>query len=121
MAYVAAHDGNRSIGKWVPQSANAGNPQLRAASKSNGPSTRKAARAPTTCSRPSTGFVTGQRQVFIGELLTEWSWKPVLLLAGEYYVGLLPRNSAEHAGLFAHAELAVQPGAGHFPWLDDPA
>jgi pimeloyl-ACP methyl ester carboxylesterase len=29
-------------------------------------------------------------------------------------------NAAECAGLFEHAELAVQPGAGHFPWLDDP-
>jgi pimeloyl-ACP methyl ester carboxylesterase len=30
-------------------------------------------------------------------------------------------NAAEYAGLFEHAELPVQPGAGHFPWLDDPA
>lgn len=44
----------------------------------------------------------------------------MLLLAGEYNVGLLPRNAAEFAGLFGHAELAVQRGAGHFPWLDDP-
>jgi pimeloyl-ACP methyl ester carboxylesterase len=40
----------------------------------------------------------------------------VLLLAGEYDVGLPPRNAAECAGLFEHAELAVQSGAGHFPW-----
>jgi pimeloyl-ACP methyl ester carboxylesterase len=45
----------------------------------------------------------------------------VPLLAGEYDVGLPPRNAAEYAGLVEHAELAVQPGAGHFPWLDDPA
>lgn len=38
-----------------------------------------------------------------------------------YDVGLLPRNFAESAGLFGHAESAVQPGAGHCPWLDDPA
>ena len=44
----------------------------------------------------------------------------MLLLAGEYDVGLPPRNAAEYAGLFEHAELAVQPAAGHFPWLDDP-
>ncbi|WP_391858972.1 hypothetical protein [Streptomyces rhizosphaerihabitans] len=25
----------------------------------------------------------------------------------------------EFAALFPHAELVVQPGAGHFPWLDD--
>lgn len=36
----------------------------------------------------------------------------MLLLAGEYDLGLPPRNAAE---------LAVQPGARHFPWLDDPA
>src|SRR5439155_22702267 len=50
----------------------------------------------------------------------ERSWKPVLWLAGEY-VGLPPRNAAEYAGRFEHAELAVQPGDGHVPWLDDPA
>jgi hypothetical protein len=30
------------------------------------------------------------------ELLTERSWKLVLLLAGEYDVGLPPRNAAEY-------------------------
>ena len=45
----------------------------------------------------------------------------MLLLAGEYDVRLPQRNAAEYAGLFEHAELAVQPGAGHFPWLDEPA
>ncbi len=44
----------------------------------------------------------------------------VLLVAGEYDVSLPPKNAAEYAGLFGRAELAVQPGAGHFPWLDDP-
>jgi pimeloyl-ACP methyl ester carboxylesterase len=28
---------------------------------------------------------------------------------------------AELAGLFPRGELAVQPGAGHCPWVDDPA
>jgi pimeloyl-ACP methyl ester carboxylesterase len=28
--------------------------------------------------------------------------------------------AADIAGLFADAELVVQPGAGHYPWLDDP-
>ena len=28
--------------------------------------------------------------------------------------------TAEYAALFANARLVVQPGAGHFPWLDDP-
>jgi pimeloyl-ACP methyl ester carboxylesterase len=45
---------------------------------------------------------------------------PVLVVAGEYDVALPPRCAAEYAGLFGQAELAVQPGGGHFPWLDDP-
>ena len=46
---------------------------------------------------------------------------PVLLVAGEYDVGLPPKCAAEYAALFPSARLAVQPGGGHFPWLDDPA
>ena len=45
---------------------------------------------------------------------------PVLLVAGEYDVALPPTCAAEYAGLFGQAELAVQPGGGHVPWLDDP-
>jgi pimeloyl-ACP methyl ester carboxylesterase len=45
---------------------------------------------------------------------------PVLLVAGEYDVALPPKCAAEYAGLFRQAELAVQPGGGHYPWLDDP-
>ncbi|MFJ1865193.1 alpha/beta fold hydrolase [Streptomyces sp. NPDC088097] len=45
---------------------------------------------------------------------------PVLLLAGEVDVSAPPRAMATYAGLFPHAELLVQPGAGHYPWLDDP-
>lgn len=44
----------------------------------------------------------------------------VLMVAGEYDVSLPPKRAAEYAGLFAAAELAVQPGGGHYPWLDDP-
>ncbi|MFB7217882.1 alpha/beta fold hydrolase [Streptomyces sp. NPDC056227] len=44
---------------------------------------------------------------------------PVLLLAGEVDPGAPPRTMAEFAGLFPNAELVVQAGAGHFPWLDD--
>lgn len=44
----------------------------------------------------------------------------VLLVAGGYDVHLPPKRAAEYAGLFARAELAVLPGGGHFPWLDDP-
>jgi pimeloyl-ACP methyl ester carboxylesterase len=46
---------------------------------------------------------------------------PVLLVAGEYDVALPPARAGEYAGLFPSAELAVQPGSGHTPWLDDPA
>lgn len=45
---------------------------------------------------------------------------PVLLLAGEVDLNTPPPAVAEIAGLFPHTDLAVQPGAGHFPWLDDP-
>lgn len=45
--------------------------------------------------------------------------QPVLLLAGEVDTGAPPRTMKQFAGLFPHAELVVQPGAGHYPWLDD--
>ncbi|MFF4955485.1 alpha/beta fold hydrolase [Streptomyces sp. NPDC001222] len=44
---------------------------------------------------------------------------PVLLLAGEVDVAAPPRAVAEFAALFPGARPVVQPGAGHFPWLDD--
>ncbi|TDD05124.1 alpha/beta hydrolase [Nonomuraea deserti] len=44
---------------------------------------------------------------------------PVLLLAGEVDVAAPLPAMTEYAGLFNHATLTVQPGAGHFPWLDD--
>ncbi len=45
---------------------------------------------------------------------------PVLLLAGE--VDALPSPAAveKAARLFPRADVVVQPGAGHYPWLDDP-
>jgi pimeloyl-ACP methyl ester carboxylesterase len=45
---------------------------------------------------------------------------PVLLIAGEYDAALPPKRATEYADLFARAELAILPGAGHNPWLDDP-
>lgn len=45
---------------------------------------------------------------------------PVLLVTGEYDVALPPKCAAEFAGLFRRAELAVAPGGGHHPWLDNP-
>ncbi|MET8746937.1 alpha/beta hydrolase [Streptomyces sp. NPDC004728] len=44
---------------------------------------------------------------------------PVLLLAGEFDVNSPPRSVAEAGESFHDAELVVQPGAGHYPWLDD--
>ncbi|MET7463504.1 alpha/beta hydrolase [Nonomuraea sp. NPDC005501] len=45
---------------------------------------------------------------------------PVLVLAGEVDLNSIPGVVAEFAGLWPKAEFTVQPGAGHFPWLDDP-
>ncbi|MCX5383995.1 alpha/beta fold hydrolase [Streptomyces sp. NBC_00083] len=44
---------------------------------------------------------------------------PVLVLAAEYDPGPTPGRAAELAALMPRAELAVQWGAGHYPWLDD--
>ncbi len=44
----------------------------------------------------------------------------VLLVAGEYDVGLPPTCAAAYTDVFGRAQLAVQPGTGHYPWLDDP-
>ncbi len=45
---------------------------------------------------------------------------PALVLAGQYDVGLPPKTATAYAALFPQAELAIQPAAGHYPWLDDP-
>ncbi|MCF0095703.1 alpha/beta fold hydrolase [Micromonospora sp. MH99] len=45
--------------------------------------------------------------------------RPVLLLAGELDLGAPPGLVAQLAELMPRAELVVQPGAGHYPWLDD--
>lgn len=45
---------------------------------------------------------------------------PVLVYGGE--LDLIPVSALEQAArLFPRGEAAVQPGAGHYPWLDDPA
>jgi proline iminopeptidase len=46
---------------------------------------------------------------------------PVLLLAGEVDVVDPPHVMAEYAAIFPAARFVIQPGAGHYPWLDDPA
>ncbi|WP_432967306.1 alpha/beta fold hydrolase [Dactylosporangium sp. CA-233914] len=40
--------------------------------------------------------------------------------AGEHDIQLPPKHAEQYAALFGNAELAVVPGAGHFPWLGDP-
>jgi proline iminopeptidase len=44
---------------------------------------------------------------------------PVLLLAGQVDLNTPVSVAAQFAGLFPDATFAIQPGAGHFPWLDD--
>ncbi|WP_410812441.1 alpha/beta fold hydrolase [Micromonospora sp. 067-2] len=44
---------------------------------------------------------------------------PVLLLAGEVDLAAPPGLVAQLGELVPHAELVVQPRAGHYPWLDD--
>lgn len=45
---------------------------------------------------------------------------PVLVHAGELDGGPRPDLARRAAEAFPEAEVAVQPGAGHYPWLDDP-
>jgi proline iminopeptidase len=46
---------------------------------------------------------------------------PVLVYAGELDTSPTPDTAAAGARLFPNATVTVQPGAAHFPWLDDPA
>ena len=46
---------------------------------------------------------------------------PVLLYAGEQDPMVPPAAVREAAPLFNDATVVVQPGAAHFPWVDDPA
>lgn len=45
---------------------------------------------------------------------------PTLLLAGELDANSPPGVLAQFAALFPDATITTQPGAAHFPWLDDP-
>ncbi|MGV9943419.1 alpha/beta fold hydrolase [Streptomyces sp. NPDC003401] len=45
---------------------------------------------------------------------------PVLVLAGELDGGPRPEPARLVADAFPNAAFAVQPGAAHYPWLDDP-
>ncbi|MGW0841534.1 alpha/beta fold hydrolase [Streptomyces sp. NPDC002787] len=45
---------------------------------------------------------------------------PVLVYAGELDTGPTPDLARSAAALFPDSRFTVQPGGGHFPWLDDP-
>lgn len=45
--------------------------------------------------------------------------RSVLVLTGEFDLNSPPPMADEYAGLFPDADLVVQPGAGHYPWIDD--
>ena len=45
---------------------------------------------------------------------------PVRILIGELDMAPGPQLAANLAALFCDASVAVQPDAGHFPWVDDP-
>ena len=44
---------------------------------------------------------------------------PTLVLGGDLDLQRPPGVSEDFAALFRYAQLVIQPGAGHFPWLDD--
>ena len=44
---------------------------------------------------------------------------PVLVLAGELDGGPRPALARVAVEAFPDAEFTVQPGAGHYPWVDD--
>ncbi|WP_433263411.1 alpha/beta fold hydrolase [Actinosynnema sp. CS-041913] len=46
--------------------------------------------------------------------------RPVLVLAGELDLAAPPPLLADYAALFPNATFFTQPGAGHYPWVDDP-
>lgn len=45
---------------------------------------------------------------------------PVLVIGGRLDLQRPPAVTEEYAKLFPNSRLVAQPGAGHFPWLDDP-
>jgi proline iminopeptidase len=46
--------------------------------------------------------------------------RPVLVVGGAVDLQRPPGVLSEFAALFPAARLVIQPGAGHYPWLDDP-
>ncbi|MFE2264053.1 alpha/beta fold hydrolase [Streptomyces griseosporeus] len=71
------------------------------------------------CDRYYDGIETAVDPAALRAALTRLT-APVLLLAGELDGGPAPELARRTAEAFPHARLTVQPGAGHYPWLDDP-
>jgi len=82
----------------------------------------QAAAQPAQFAQPATdGFYDGfAPDPALSERLAAFK-APVLLMAGEYDIWPTAAAVRSLAALFSDAELAVLPGAGHFPWVDDPA
>ena len=54
--------------------------------------------------------------------LEQYRWLAApLLVAGEYDIWPTCTAVRELAALFGNADLALLPGTGHFPWVDNPA
>ena len=67
------------------------------------------------CFRAEGAFNPAATREAVGQLAA-----PVLVYAGELDAGPTPETAAAGARLFPNATVTVQPGAAHFPWLDDP-
>ncbi|MFE8948914.1 alpha/beta fold hydrolase [Streptomyces sp. NPDC007856] len=86
-----------------------------------------AARAHTDAEPEQTNEMAGERYFAEGAFTPDATrtalaalTAPVLVLAGELDGGPRPELARRAAEAFPNAEVAVQPGAGHYPWLDDP-
>jgi pimeloyl-ACP methyl ester carboxylesterase len=86
-----------------------------------------AARAHVAATEEQTNFDAGDRYFAEGAFTPDATRAalralaaPVLLYAGELDGGPSPDLARRAAEAFPDAEVAVQPGAGHYPWLDDP-
>ncbi|MGY4927903.1 alpha/beta fold hydrolase [Streptomyces sp. 900105755] len=86
-----------------------------------------AARAHVAATEKQTNFEAGDRYFAEGAFTPDATRAalralaaPVLVYAGELDGGPSPALARRAAQAFPVAEVTVQPGAGHYPWLDDP-
>ncbi|MFF4116641.1 alpha/beta fold hydrolase [Streptomyces sp. NPDC001714] len=87
-----------------------------------------AARAHVAATEKQSNFEAGERYFAEGAFTPDATRTalralsaPVLVYAGELDGGPSPALARRVAEAFPAAEVAVQPGAAHYPWLDDPA